>query len=135
MNTNILKYAMLITKGTLVGFGAIMPGISGGTLCAAFGMYKPLLGLLSSPRKTIRDNGLDILAFLTGISFGFVGLSGLASWLMEKISKILICVFIGLIIGTIPGALGQCRRKRKKVIFIYIHGRQFFSDALHPGIF
>ncbi len=102
MNTNILKYAMLITKGTLVGFGAIMPGISGGTLCAAFGMYKPLLGLLSSPRKTIRDNGLDILAFLTGIGFGFVELSGLASWLMEKNSKILICVFIGLIIGTIP---------------------------------
>ena len=133
MNTNILKYAMLITKGTLVGFGAIMPGISGGTLCAAFGMYKPLLGLLSSPRKTIRDNGLDILAFLTGISFGFVGLSGLASWLMEKNSKILICVFIGLIIGTIPEL--WARRKRKKVIFIYIHGRQFFSDALHPGIF
>lgn len=102
MNTNILKYAMLIIKGILVGFGAIMPGISGGTLCAAFGMYKPLLNLLSSPRKTVRDSGLDLLAFLIGIGFGFVGLSGLASWIMEKNSKILICVFIGLIIGTIP---------------------------------
>ncbi len=102
MNTNILTFAMLTIKGTLVGFGAIMPGISGGTLCAAFGMYKPLLNLLSSPRKTIRENGLDLLAFLIGIGFGFVGLSGLANWLMERNSKILICVFIGLIIGTIP---------------------------------
>ena len=103
MNTKIiLKSVMLIIKGVFVGFGAIMPGISGGTLCAAFGMYKPLLNLLSSPRKTIKDNGLHLFAFLIGVGFGFVGLSGLAGWLMEKNSRILICIFIGLIAGTIP---------------------------------
>lgn len=103
MNTKIiLKSVMLIIKGVFVGFGAIMPGISGGTLCAAFGMYKPLLNLLSSPRKTIKDNGLHLFAFLIGVGSGFVGLSGLAGWLMEKNSRILICIFIGLIAGTIP---------------------------------
>ena len=28
---------LLLVKGIIVGFGAIMPGISGGTLCVAFG--------------------------------------------------------------------------------------------------
>lgn len=29
---------LLLVKGIIVGFGAIMPGISGGTLCVAFGI-------------------------------------------------------------------------------------------------
>ena len=30
---------LLVLKGVLVGFGEILPGVSGGALCVAFGMY------------------------------------------------------------------------------------------------
>ena len=93
---------LLILKGALVGFGAIMPGISGGTLCAAFGMYQPLLNVLSHPRKAIKEDGVKLFFFLLGAGLGFIGLSGLAGWLMEKDSLAVTCVFIGFILGTLP---------------------------------
>ena len=79
-----------------------MPGISGGTLCVAFGMYEPLLHIFSHPRKAIRKDGLKLLFFLLGVGIGFFGLAGLAGWLMAKNSQAVTCVFIGFIIGTIP---------------------------------
>ena len=45
---------LLIFKGVLVGFGAILPGVSGGALCAAFGMYNPIINLLSHPFKALK---------------------------------------------------------------------------------
>ena len=42
---------LLLVKGIIVGFGAIMPGISGGTLCVAFGMYKLSLIHISEPTR------------------------------------------------------------------------------------
>ena len=107
MNVNnqvnlLAKYIVLILKGVLVGFGAIMPGISGGTLCVAFGMYSILLDALSHPGRTFRNHGGEILSFLLGAAIGFVGLSGVAGWLMKINAQAVTCVFIGFILGTIP---------------------------------
>ncbi len=99
---NMLKKCILAFKGILVGFGAIMPGISGGTLCVAFGMYDQLIGLLSRPRETLKNHWRSLCIFIIGAGIGFVGLSGLAGLLMEKNSRLVTCVFIGFIIGTMP---------------------------------
>lgn len=99
---SVLKKIVLIFKGMIVGFGAIMPGVSGGTLCVAFGMYKPLLNVMSNPKKAIAKDGLKLLLFIIGVALGFVGLSGLAGSLLKENSFITTLVFIGLIIGTIP---------------------------------
>ncbi len=61
---NIFNLIVLLFKGALVGFGAIMPGISGGTLCVAFGMYQPIMNLLSHPFKELKKNGLLEKKFL-----------------------------------------------------------------------
>jgi putative membrane protein len=93
---------MLALKGMIVGFGAIMPGISGGTLCVAFGMYQPLIEVFSSPRKHFMKYRVKLGFFLFGVFVGFVGLSGLASWLMKQDSAAVTCAFIGFVIGTLP---------------------------------
>ena len=46
MKKNVGSLLLLLFKGMLVGFGAILPGVSGGTLCAAFGMYEPVMNLM-----------------------------------------------------------------------------------------
>ena len=33
----------------LIGLGAVLPGISGGVLCVVFGVYAPIMALLSIP--------------------------------------------------------------------------------------
>ena len=46
---------LLLLQGALTGAGAILPGISGGLLCAAFGIYEPMMELLSHPRRAFKS--------------------------------------------------------------------------------
>lgn len=96
------KGLLWFIEGIIVGFGAIMPGLSGGTLCVAFGMYLPLIWVISHPKENIRKYGKMLAVFGIGATVGFIGLSGFASWLMELNSELVICAFIGFIIGTFP---------------------------------
>ncbi len=89
-------------EGIVVGFGAILPGVSGGTLCVAFGMYRPIIDTLAHVRSGIRRYGWMLLTFCVGVLIGFVALSGLAAWLLERNTALVTCVFIGFILGTFP---------------------------------
>lgn len=98
----IFNIIMWIFEGIAVGFGAILPGVSGGTLCAAFGMYRPLIEILSEPKKAIEKYWFMVLIFIAGVGVGFVGLSGIANMLLEKDAPLITFIFIGFIIGTMP---------------------------------
>ncbi len=110
-----LRYLFLVVKGALVGFGAILPGVSGGTLCVAFGMYRPILNLFSHPIKTAKEDGLKLLAFILGGGIGFVGLAGVADWLLKLNENIVICVFVGFVLGTVPELWQTAGAKRRGV--------------------
>ncbi len=109
----VLRYLFLVVKGALVGFGAILPGISGGTLCVAFGMYRPILNLLSHPIKTIKEDGFKLLAFIIGGGLGFVGLAGVAAWLLGLNEQVVICIFVGFVLGTVPDLWKAAGAKRR----------------------
>lgn len=102
-----------LLEGIVVGFGAILPGISGGTLCVAFGMYRPVIETISDIKSGIKKHGLMLSVFLFGIAAGFVGLSGAAAWMLERNTVLVTCAFIGFILGTFPelwqdaGAMGR----------------------------
>lgn len=100
-NTPLMILIWLL-EGVLVGFGAILPGISGGTLCVVFGMYRPIIELLSDLKKGLKRYWLMLGVFVLGIGVGFVGLSGIAAWLLEKNTTLVTCAFVGFIIGTVP---------------------------------
>ena len=89
-------------EGVVVGFGAILPGISGGTLCVAFGMYRPIIETISNLKKGLKEHGLKIGIFILGIGAGFVGLSGIAAWFLERNTVFITCLFVGFILGTVP---------------------------------
>lgn len=97
-----LSLLVLLLKGVLVGFGAILPGVSGGALCVAFGMYSLILDLLSHPFQTLKQYWLSLGVFILGGGIGFIGLSGVASWLLALNEQVVICVFVGFIFGTVP---------------------------------
>lgn len=98
----LLLCLLWLLEGIVVGFGAILPGVSGGTLCVAFGMYRPIIETLSSLKSGIKKQGFMLGVFLLGIVVGFVGLSGIASILLEKNTALVTCAFIGFIAGTLP---------------------------------
>lgn len=98
----LLLFLLWLLEGIVVGFGAILPGISGGTLCVAFGMYAPIIETLSSLKSGIKKHGVMLAIFILGIAIGFVGLSGIAAVLLEKNTVWVTCAFIGFILGTFP---------------------------------
>lgn len=98
-----------LIQGIIVGGGAILPGVSGGVLCAAFGLYMPLMQLLAHPLRELRRNWRMWLFVFLGVGIGFVGLAFGVSMLLEKSSNIAMCLFAGLVFGTLPALFREAR--------------------------
>ena len=98
----ILQAILWVVQGFIVGIGAILPGVSGGTLCYAFGIYDQLLEVLSSPIKGIKKHWFMLLFVGIGGATGFVGFAGVTNWLLGLNEAVVLCVFVGLIAGTLP---------------------------------
>ena len=114
----LLLCLMWFLEGSVVGFGAILPGISGGTLCVAFGMYRPIIETLSSLKTGIKKHGLMLCVFLLGVAVGFIGLSRIAAAFLEKGGAWATCAFIGFILGTVPDLWKDAGREgRSKISF------------------
>ena len=45
----VLQAIVDFVEGAIVGVGAILPGVSGGVLSVAFGVYEPMMELLTTP--------------------------------------------------------------------------------------
>ncbi len=106
MKTNknfILKAILWMLQGFLVGVGAILPGVSGGSLLYAFGIYNQILEVLSSPVKGVIKYWRMLIFVGIGGAVGFIGFASVAAALLAWNESIVICAFIGLIIGTLPG--------------------------------
>ncbi len=98
----ILQAILWIVQGFIVGIGAILPGVSGGTLCYAFGIYDQVLEVLSSPIKGIKKHWFMLIFVGLGAATGFVGFAGVTNWLLSLNEAVVLCVFVGLIAGTLP---------------------------------
>ena len=102
-NKNIILQALLwIVQGFIVGIGAILPGVSGGTLCYVFGIYDQVLEILTDPIRGIKKHWLMLIFVGIGGGIGFVGFAGVAEALLSWNAPVVMCVFIGLILGTVP---------------------------------
>ena len=68
---------LLLLQGMIIGTGAILPGVSGGVLCLAFGLYEPMIQLFTHPLPTLRRH---LRLFLPLIGGDWWGLSSWPGW-------------------------------------------------------
>lgn len=99
---NLGQWMSLATRGALVGVGGILPGVSGGVLCVAFGLYKPLMEVLANPFTGLKQYYKMLIPFLIGGVLGFVSLAQVIGRLLEAESTVVIALFVGLILGVFP---------------------------------
>ena len=97
------RLLLLILQGAIIGVGAILPGISGGVLCVIFGLYKPVIEVMSNPLVNLKYHWKLIIPVALGVGLGFLGSAGAVSTFMEKNAAAGVCVFVGLILGMLPG--------------------------------
>ncbi|MGI6006820.1 MAG: DUF368 domain-containing protein [Ruminococcus sp.] len=92
-------------QGVIVGTGAILPGVSGGVLCVAFGIYEPIMEFLGHPVAALKKNRSLILSIILGGIVGFVLVAKLVEVFFTNHTTLATSLFSGLICGTVPGLL------------------------------
>ena len=101
-NTGVLRLVLRVLQGMLIGVGAVLPGISGGVLCVVFGIYKPIMELLSSPIKKCKTHVPRLLPVIVGAVLGFLGVAKVLAFFLERYPDQSVCLFVGLIAGMLP---------------------------------
>lgn len=108
---SITKIIILFISGILIGGGAILPGISGGVLCVVFGIYQPMMELLSHPVKAFPKYWRIFVPVLLGWVVGFYGFAKVIEWIFGANETIGTWLFIGLILGTVPALFKEAGEK------------------------
>lgn len=108
-----IQWLIPAVQGAIVGTGAILPGISGGVLLVAFGLYEPMMALFSDPLKSFKSYYKMFIPFLVGWAAGFVLLAGVVEMLFLAFSSFTITLFAGLIFGTMPELMKKSEQSDK----------------------
>lgn len=125
------SFILKILQGSLVGLGAVLPGISGGVLCVVFGFYKTIMEFLADPIHTFKTHVPKLIPVGIGGVIGFLGVANLLSFLLETYPEPSVCVFIGLITGMLPSLFKEAGEKgRSKASYISMVIAMIFIFAL-----
>lgn len=101
-------------QGAIIGVGAILPGVSGGVLCVAFGLYEPLMELLTNPKKALKENYKLFVPFIVGWVLGFILLARGVETFFNLAPEVALFLFFGLVCGTIPEMFKKSELSDKK---------------------
>ena len=110
---NMKNMVLRFFEGILIGLGAVLPGISGGVLCVVFGIYAPIMLLLSHPQQALRRYAGVLIPVILGAAAGFLGVSKLLGYLLSAYPNPSVCVFVGLIIGMLPTLFREAGRNKQ----------------------
>lgn len=109
-NNKLLKSLILALQGAIVGTGAILPGVSGGVLLVAFGIYEPMMALISHPGKSFKTYYKMFIPFLIGWLLGFTLLARAVEAMFAASATVALMLFFGLICGTIPELIKESEK-------------------------
>ena len=133
--TTPLQFVFRIIQGALIGLGAVLPGISGGVLSVIFGIYKPIMELLSNPFKNFRTHVPKLIPVFIGGAVGFLGVANILAFFLNKYPDPSVCLFIGLIGGMLPSLFREAGEQgRTKGSWISLVVCMVFIFALLIGL-
>ena len=146
-NFNPLQFLFRVIQGALIGLGAVLPGISGGVLGVIFGIYKPIMELLSNPFKNFRTHVPKLIPVFIGGIIGFLGVANILAFFLNKYPDPSVCLFIGLIGGMLPSLFREAGEQGRTkgswislavcmcVIFALLIGLQMTLVEITPELF
>ncbi len=108
------RSAINVLLGAFIGVGAILPGLSGGVMCVLFGIYAPLMETLAHPISGLKKYWKMLLPVIIGVAVGFVAFASLLDTLIGMNKPLMYCIFIGLIIGTLPSLWKEAGTEKRK---------------------
>lgn len=110
----VTDWFIRLAKGTLVGIGFILPGLSGGVLAVIFGIYDPLIRFLANIRHNFLKNIRYFLPVAIGAALGILLFAVVVEKAFGKYAAQFVCLFIGFVSGTFPSLYKTAGKKGRK---------------------
>ena len=122
MNTSkkILNWIVAVLKGTLVGLAIVIPGVSGGSMLLAIGVYEDAVSITSKDKARRRAAIIKLIPYAIGIVLGVVALSFVVTWLLANFEFFTILLFSGLILGSLPMLFREIKGHKVKPGYILV---------------
>lgn len=103
-----------ILKGMVIGIANILPGVSGGTMAVAMGIYDKLIHCVTHIVKEFKESVKFLLPIGIGAVIGLIGLARIIEIMFEKIPLETNFMFIGLIVGGLPAIWNKLKGQKVK---------------------
>ena len=125
----IKKFCSRFVCGVLLGLSALAPGFSGSVLAIAMGVYHDLVKIVSDPLREIPKNLDFFIPIAAGIAVSAVLFVRVFRLLVETYPQATFLLFAGLIAGSVPAIVRQCKSHPFRKQY-YIGGISAFAIAL-----
>ncbi len=107
-----------IIKGMIMGIANVVPGLSGGTIAVAMGMYDKIIYAVNNLTKNPKESIKLIWKYIVGILIGVVVAVVAITKLFEHFRLPTTFLFIGLVLGSIPMIADKLKDKKITAIDI-----------------
>lgn len=112
---SFLNLILDILRGIVIGLANIIPGVSGGTMMVAMGIYDKLISAITHLFKEMKKSILIVAPYLIGMAIAIVvGAFGLKA-AFAHFPLPTNALFIGLILGSLPMILKEMKGERKGI--------------------
>lgn len=109
----------IIIFGLIIGIAAIIPGLSGGALAVSLGIYPLMIGSVVNIHKDFKKSMGFLIPFGLSAAVGLFLFGVLMKPLLEHFEHSVIWLFMGLILGSMPGFLKEANSKKGfKITFL-----------------
>lgn len=98
-------------KGVGIGIACIVPGVSGGTLAVIFNLFNKIIDSINNLFKHFKESFFTLLPILLGVAVGVGALIIPINKGFEYIPFVIVCLFVGFIIGGLPSLFPKVNKK------------------------
>lgn len=127
---SVIAWLVRFLKGTAIGIGAILPGLSGGVLAVIFGVYDTMIRFLANLTKKFWKNVRYFIPVGLGLIFGILLFSVVVDAAFGVYAAQFTCLFIGFVVGTFPSLYrqaGRSGRSTKDLVTMAVAAVAIFS--------
>lgn len=116
-NTELKPYTLrtwikAFILGIFIGLAVIVPGVSGSTVAIMFGLYASMLYAIGNIFGDFKRCIKFLIPIGIGAVIGFAAGFLLVQLLLEKYIFVVICLFVGLMIGASPALLNEIKGEK-----------------------
>ena len=108
----------LLLSGLIIGVASITPGLSGGILAIALGLYAPALDAITKIRSEFKKSVSYLLPLAIGAGLGVIIFGIIMKPLLENFEKSIIYLFMGLVMGSLPSILQKATSDGFRLLYL-----------------